>query len=448
MSDESPASFLYSPVPKGWDCVALDDLVDPERGISYGIVQPGTHDPSGVPTVRVNNLRGGRIETADVMRVSTAVEEKYSRTRLRGGEVLLSLVGTLGECAIVPSEVKGWNVARAVAVIPIKDGLDARWITTCLRSAPLQHLIGMWATTTVQATFNLRDVRRLPIVVPPETTREWMIRVLSSLDDKIELNRRMNGLLEGMARAIFKAWFIDFEPVKAKAAGAASFRGMPQHVFDGLPDSFANSELGEIPEGWEDLDVSDICTVGRGGSPRPINSFMNGTVPWIKIADATASTGPSIFETKERLKEAGVSKSVRVQPGDLILSNSATCGIPMFVELHGCIHDGWLHFKGLKRVSKLFLFHALEHLAEHLVRIADGSVQKNLNTKLVGQQRLVIPPTEITRVFDETAGRWFDMMRNGVVESRVLSAIRDTLLPKLISGEISVPSTNGGSDGG
>ncbi len=94
-------------VPPGWDCARLDDLVDQGRGISYGIVQPGTQDDTGVPIVRVNNLRFGRILTSDVMRVSAEVEAGYRRTRLQGGEILLSLVGTLGECAVVPVSLAG-----------------------------------------------------------------------------------------------------------------------------------------------------------------------------------------------------------------------------------------------------------------------------------------------------------------------------------------------------
>ena len=337
-----------------------------------------------------------------------------------------------------------WVIDTAYYVAVDDPELDLRYFYYLVDYIGLNHL----KDGTSNPSLSRDTFADLLLPFPPRVTQIEIARILKNLDDKIELNRRMNGLLEGMARAIFKAWFIDFEPVKAKVAGASSFPGMPQHVFDQLPNSFTNSELGKIPEGWEILSVSDLCLVGRGGSPRPINDFMDGTIPWIKIADATASHGPFIFETKEKLKETGVSKSVRVKPGDLILSNSATCGIPMFIELHGCIHDGWLHFANLQRVSKIFLFHALEHLTEHLVQIADGSVQKNLNTKLVGEQQLVVPPPGIHDSFGAIASRWFSLMRTAAMESRGLAAIRDTLLPKLISGELPVPTTKGAGDGG
>ncbi len=136
------------------------------------------------------------------------------------------------------------NVARAVAVIPLRDGIDANWVAMCLRSAEVQSLIHGWATTTVQATLNLRDVRRLPILLAPEPDRSDITRAIRLLDEKIEQNRRTGAKLQGLARAVFKAWFVDFEPVKARPPGATSFPGMPPATFAALPTRFIDSDLG------------------------------------------------------------------------------------------------------------------------------------------------------------------------------------------------------------
>src|SRR5690606_36791412 len=111
-----------------WDVVPLFEVADPERGITYGIVQPGPMMPDGVPIVRVNNVKGGQIVTQDVHCVSRDIASKYERPRLRGGEVLLTLVGTVGETAIVPPELAGWNTARAVAVIPVNSEIGPEWV--------------------------------------------------------------------------------------------------------------------------------------------------------------------------------------------------------------------------------------------------------------------------------------------------------------------------------
>ena len=201
-------------LPPDWHYRRLGDLVT-EPGICYGIVQPGKDTDNGVPIVRVNNIRDGRINTSDVKRVLPEIANSFGRSTLRGGEVVLTLVGTLGEVAIVPEELEGWNVARAVGVIPVNGEVDNLWVSLCLRSGLIQRYIRMWATTTVQATFNLRDVTRLPIPIPPKPEREAIAEILSALDAKIELNRRMNLALEAVARAIFKSWFVDFDPVRA-----------------------------------------------------------------------------------------------------------------------------------------------------------------------------------------------------------------------------------------
>ena len=189
-----------APLPNDWTYKPLASLVDQERGISYGIVQPGAAQRAGVPIVRVNNLKQGRVITDDVLHVSPEIESKYSRTRLRGSEVLVTLVGTLGEWAVVPIDLAGWNVARAIGVIPVTGEIDPRWVALCLRSQQLQHYMRTWATTTVQATLNLRDVAKLPIPIPPKDEREAITHILGTLDDKIELNRRMNETLEAIAR--------------------------------------------------------------------------------------------------------------------------------------------------------------------------------------------------------------------------------------------------------
>ena len=170
LPDELPA------IPVGWRYELLGDLVE-ERGVSYGIVQPGSEAADGVPIVRVNNIRNGRIDTTDMLQVAADIEAKFLRSRLRGGEVLLTLVGTLGEVAIVPQNLRGWNVARAVGVIPVRNDPGSLWVSICFRSAFIQHCIRTWATTTVQATFNLRDspdkLRAMGARARAAFEREW-----------------------------------------------------------------------------------------------------------------------------------------------------------------------------------------------------------------------------------------------------------------------------------
>jgi type I restriction enzyme S subunit len=242
-----------------WETVALEKVIEPGRGISYGIVQPGPPAPKGVPIVRVSDVRNGRIATEDPLRVSPLIEAAHSRNRLAGGELLLTIVGTIGETAVVPASLAGWNTARAVAVIPVRKDVGSYWVQIALCGREVRAFIDARLNTTVQATLNLRDVAQLPIIFPPQRERDGIAHIIGTLDDKIELNRRTNETLEAMARALFKSWFVDFDPVLAKVEGRDP--GLPKLFADLFSDSFEDSEMGEIPSGWKVTSLGVVAHV-------------------------------------------------------------------------------------------------------------------------------------------------------------------------------------------
>jgi len=235
-----------------WQTLPLERVIETGRGISYGIVQPGSPVVDGVPIVRVSDVRDGRIQTAHPLRVSRDIESAYSRTRLKGGELVLTLVGTVGQAAVVPQSLSGWNTARAVAVIPVRKDIGAYWVQLALQAPGVRDIINSRLNTTVQATLNLRDVAQLPIVLPPQQERDAISHIIGTLDRKIELNRQKNETLEAIARALFKSWFVDFDPVRAKAEG-------PKWLSELFPFSFDDSEIGEIPHGWMVKGIDEIA---------------------------------------------------------------------------------------------------------------------------------------------------------------------------------------------
>src|SRR6266850_5065380 len=225
-------------LPLGWEIIEVSDLLLKDRGIAVGVMYPGDHDPFGIPLIRVGDMSGSLINPRPEFRVSPAVHEEYRRTELEGGELLLTLVGGLGQCAVVPKSMRGWNAARAVAVIRLKDPSDAQFLRLCLLSQPLQYLINAWANTTVQATLNLKEIRRLPVPWPPKRERAVIANVVGALDDKIELNRRMHETLEAMARALFQNWFVD-----------ATHAGLPKGWRERTVDEDFNLTMGQSPPG-------------------------------------------------------------------------------------------------------------------------------------------------------------------------------------------------------
>ena len=188
---------------KQWGTKPLRELVD-DRGITYGIVQPGQPQYSGTPILRVNNFTSEGLDLDDVMMVDPIIAEKYRRSTLQGREVLITLVGSVGLVSVVPPQVIGWNVARAVGVAPIRPEYDPRWIAWCLQTPESQRYIEERLNTTVQKTFNLKDLAEIPIPLPPQAELKAITGLLGALDETIDLNRKMSETLLALMSAVWK----------------------------------------------------------------------------------------------------------------------------------------------------------------------------------------------------------------------------------------------------
>lgn len=296
-----------------------------------------------------------------------------------------------------------YAIGRGIAALRHKSGTEFQYYLRAVLDYNLPTLLQA-ATGSTFPNVSFSDLDELEIEFPLEHEQRAIASVLSSLDDKIDLLHRQNITLEAMAETLWRQWFVE-----------------------------------EAEGGWQTKRLDELCTITRGASPRPIIEYVvNGSVPWIKIADATGSSTFFIDRTHEFITEDGARKSIRVSPGDLILSNSATCGIPYFVELEGCIHDGWLLFRETRSISKLFLFFFLKHINRELNQVADGSVQNNLNTTILKEYELSVPPRDLVDRFDREAGIIVDKIRRNIKQLRTLERTRDSLLPKLLSGEVRV----------
>jgi type I restriction enzyme S subunit len=262
-----------------------------------------------------------------------------------------------------------------------------------------------------------------------------------------------------MAQALFKSWFVDFDPVidnalvagnpipeplaqRAETRRQALANGTAnRETAQAFPASFRfTEELGWIPEGWEESTLGKHLEIKRGGSPRPIHDFLAPEgLPWVKIADATSSSSRFLFGTKEFIKPEGLKKTILLDKGSLILSNSATPGLPMFLELDACIHDGWLHFPKISQFTKNYLYQLFLIIREELVRHGSGSVFTNLKTDILKEWKVTVPSNEILETFDNWMETNLVKLRTINYQSQTLAKLRDVLLPKLISGELRIP---------
>jgi type I restriction enzyme S subunit len=187
----------------------------------------------------------------------------------------------------------------------------------------------------------------------------------------------------------------------------------------------------KVPEGWEVKRLGEIADITRGASPRPIQKFLtdNG-IPWVKISDATATDSRYITKTREFIKEEGKSKSVYVVPGDLIVSNSGTPGLPRIMKIEACIHDGWLLLRNLRKIKKEFLYYLLLHERKKLVRKGNGTVFTNLKTDILKNYEIRLPPLPEQQKIAEILGSIDDQIENLMEQNKTLEEIAKTIFKR------------------
>lgn len=418
--------------------VTLADLVEPGRKICYGIVQPGAAHADGIPILRVNNFGANGLSTDDVLRIDPTIAQKYPRSKLHGGELLVTLVGSVGQVAIAPTKLAGWNVARAVGVVPIADPVMTKWASYVLRSSPAQAFLGQRANTTVQTTVNLRDLALLPIPLLPRDELEAVIGVLSALDDKIELNRRMNETLEAQARALFRDWFVDFGPVKAKMAGDIPY--LSPDLWSLFPNRL--DDCG-VPEGWHSepaLELFDI-RIGRTPPRKETQHFLDGKlgVPWLSIK--TMGGGDSfIFDTEESLTPDAVEafRVPTVEKGTVLVSFKLTVGRVAIAGCEMATNEAIAHFNRTDRSPGTAFTYCYLNTFDYASLGSTSSIATAVNSKTIKGIPFLSGCPELQSSFEQLEGPVLKKIRANIVENKSLAQTRDLLLPKLMSGVIRV----------
>lgn len=219
----------------------------------------------------------------------------------------------------------------------------------------------------------------------------------------------VNKNLEQQAEALFKAWFLDYVPWN-----------------------------GSVPDFWIDGKLGDFADIKRGSSPRPIQKYLSDSgLRWLKISDVTSLQTPFVIDIKDHIIKDGLKKTVFLKAGSLVLSNSATPGIPKILDVDSCIHDGWLYFPESK-FSREYLYLYFKYIRQHLVNLSNGSVFNNLKTDILKNYPTILPDKETLHRFDAIVFPMFREIQNRTRESHKLASMRDALLPKLMSGEFNV----------
>ena len=433
----------------------LFNLCSNEDGIQTGPFGSQLHKRDyvqvGTPIITVEHLGENRIIHGELPSVSDYDRNRLSKYTLRQGDIVFSRVGSVDRRSLVRDAEEGWLFSgRCLRVRPDVNKIDPTYLSYFFGLSAFREHIRSIAVGATMPSLNTQILSNVPIVYPPLPEQRAIAHVLGTLDDKIELNRQMNETLEEMARALFKSWFVDFDPVRAKIDGrwrrGQSLPGLPADLYDLFPDRLVPSEFGEIPEGWEVNALDEIAMFLNGLALQKYPAAGGAALPVIKIAQLRAGhTLGAAFAS------ADIPSQYVVQDGDLLFSWSGSLEVDIWTGGPGALNQHLFKVTSTEH-PKWLLYQWLQvHLQAFRSIAADkATTMGHIRRHHLNEALTVVPDSDLLNAITSNMQPLFDSALALSLESRTLATQRDMLLPKLVSGEMGVAkastSLNGSAD--
>lgn len=388
-----------------WQEVKLGDVCD---------VRDGTHDSpkqaeNGKYLITSKHIKGGKIDLSSAYKISIKdFDAVNQRSKVDKWDILISMIGTVGEICLVSKEPD--FAIKNVGLIKTHNKYLSQYLYYYLKSPKAQSDIASRLRGTTQQYLSLAEIRNFPVIFPPLDVQKKIARVLGALDDKIELNNKINQNLETQAQALFKSWFVDFEPFG-----------------------------GQMPSDWKIGKLGDICECLLGGTPnRNVSEFWNGNIPWINSGEVNAFR---IIKPSEYISELGLSRSAtKLLPAKttVIAITGATLGKVSLLEINSCANQSVIGILQNSNIPYEFIYPFIKHNILELISHQTGGAQQHINKQNVEQIKLAIPSYDVLNQYKLLVEPIYKMIANNCFENKRLAELRDALLPKLMSGEINV----------
>lgn len=441
--------------------VLLEDLAAPQKNSIVGgpfgsNLVSRDYVQHGVPVIRGQNM-GERWVSGDFVFVTEEKARSLAANKARPGDLVFTQRGTLGQVAIVPEgQYSEYIVSQSqMKLTPDSSKADVHYLYYVFRSNEQQEYIRNTAIQTGVPHTNLGILKRTPLKLPSLLDQRSIASVLRALDDRITLLRETNATLEAIAQALFKSWFVDFDPVRAKAEGRSP-DGMDEATAALFPDGFEESELGLVPRGWEVTTLGAVTKehgglvqTGPFGSQLHASDYVESGVPVVMPKDISGRS--VVTDSIARIRVDGAERLSRhqLQQGDIVFSRRGD------VERHALIGErerGWLCGTGCSLVrpgvrwrSPTFLSMTLDHARARawLVQHAVGATMPNLNTGILASVPMLVPPEPVLAAFEDIVLALETRRASNSATAQTLATLRDTLLPRLISGQLRLAETEG-----
>jgi len=394
----------------------------------------------GYPYVAIPQLSEGRIDLTSARKITR--EDFISWTKKakpQANDVVLSRRTNPGVTAYVPEGVEfalGQNLVLLRA-----DGREIfppflRWL---VQGPEWWEQIGKFLNVgAVFDSLKCVDVPNFELTLPPLGEQRAIADFLGAVDDKIELNRRTNETLEAMARALFKSWSVHFDPVRAKSKNLQ--QKLPKKISELFPDEFQDTELGVIPQGWNSTNLLEVVDVIGGGTPKTsAENYWDGDIPWFSVVDAPATTDVWVLDTEKKITKEGLENSAAniLTRGTTILSARGTVGRVALVGAPMAMNQSCYGLRA-KVGEGFFSYFLIRKLIEQLKQRAHGSVFDTITRDTLSGMTVVSPPENIIEEFENHVRPNLESILNRLKETHTLSQLRDSVLPKLISGELRI----------
>jgi type I restriction enzyme S subunit len=390
----------------------------------------------GIPVIRGQNM-SSRWVSGEFVFVTEKKAKSLSANLARPGDIVFTQRGTLGQVSLVPQGPFGqYLVSQSQMKLTVDRNIaDPLFFYYFFSSAEQQDYIRQNAIQTGVPHTNLGILRATPVVLPPLSEQHAIARILGSLDDKLELNRRMNATLEAMAQAIFTSWFVDFDPVRAKMEGREP-TGMDAETAALFPDGFGEVDGREVPVGWRAGTFGDVAENLRNGIQSdeidPNTNYISlAEMPRNCIALDTWVTAENIDSNKFEFREGQILfgklrpyfHKVGIAPVNGVCSTDILVVVPKSRVCYGLV---------LMHISS-------DPFIDYVTQSSTGTRMPRTNWDAMAGYSIIIPSVEILESFERVINPMLQRIQHNVRQSRTLAALRDTLLPKLISGEVRVP---------
>lgn len=388
-------------LPEGWKETTLGEFITLQRGFDL----PTKERTHGIFPLMVSNGQDG-------------THDEYKVT---GPGIVTGRSGTLGEVFFVNENFWPLNTTLWVSDF---HGNDPRFAYYFLKKFPLLK----YNAGSGVPTLNRNHVHPLPVIIPPLPIQKRISVILGCLDDKIDLLRRQNKTLEATAQLLFKRWFVEF-----------NFPNEERKPYRESGGKMVESELGVVPEGWGIGSFDDCVNICGGSTPSTTNpEFWNGAIHWTSPKDLSNSKENFLLSTEKKITDAGLNQvsSGLLPKGTLLLSSRAPVGYVAITNIDLAINQGYIAFVSGGKFSNYFMYLWLKQNMEVVINAANGSTFLEISKSSFRNIECVVPNNKALNAFDSLIKSFFDKQLSNLLQIQILSNLRDSLLPKLVSGKL------------